>query len=352
MDCFYAQIEMRDNPKLKNLPVAVGGPPNTRSVLCTSNYVARKFGVRAADPTDQAIKKCPNLIVIPPNFKKYEEASFLIHEVLEKYTDKIEPLSLDEAYLDLSVENNVSKLLPQIKNEIFKQTKLTSSIGLAPNKFLAKVASDWKKPDGQFIIRPSDVKSFVPKLDVHKIPGVGKVTREKLNSLGIFKCHDVLNFPPNLLKMHLKSFADDLILYANGVDHREVISAWERKSFSVESTFIEDISTIEELEAKFEEVYEELRGRLLDYLDNSETRVKKIKATCRFDNFARKSKEITINYQSPFSLDIYKAKLKELLILLYTSQSRPVRLIGLGVGLDKEATKHFYQPTLFTNFIL
>ncbi|RPJ74960.1 MAG: DNA polymerase IV, partial [Alphaproteobacteria bacterium] len=158
MDCFYAQVEMRDNPSLQNIPLAIGGLPGTRSVLCTSNYIARKFGVKSAMPTDYAIRLCPNLVVLTPNFKKYTAASEIIQSIFQKYSSQVEPLSLDEAFLDVSDSPNATALAMHIKNEILMRTGLTASVGVAPNKFLAKIASDWKKPNGLFVIKPTNVE--------------------------------------------------------------------------------------------------------------------------------------------------------------------------------------------------
>lgn len=332
MDCFYAQVEMRDNPKLLHVPLAIGGAPKTRSVLCTSNYIARKFGVRSAMPTDLAIKKCPNLVVLPPNFAKYQEASEIIQSVFYKYTDIVEPLSLDEAYLDVSHESHASLLLSEIKKQILKETQLTSSVGLAPNKFLAKVASDWKKPDGLFIIRPNEVQNFVKDLDVKLIPGVGQKGLQVLHSLNIKKCSDIQKIDQHKLISYFGKFGHSLFDYSRGIDDRDVINEWERKTLSVESTFQEDYFWGDKLENYFEEVFQELKSRLLDYQDeNPEKKIKKIFAKARFKDFTRTSTETTIGLCSDFSLENYKDALKELLIVNLNKKDMPVRLIGLGV---------------------
>ncbi|MBY0416163.1 MAG: DNA polymerase IV [Bdellovibrionales bacterium] len=161
MDCFYAQVEMRDRPELANVPLAIGGQPGTRSVLCTSNYLARKYGVKSAMPTDYAIRLCPKLVVLPPNFKKYQKASEIIQNIFLKYSSKVETVSLDEAYIDVSDCVSATEIGKKIQEDIFKATNLTASVGIAPNKFLAKIASDWKKPNGFFVIKPHEVEGFV-----------------------------------------------------------------------------------------------------------------------------------------------------------------------------------------------
>lgn len=335
MDCFYAQVEMRDNPSLKGHPVAVGGLPKTRSVLCTSNYEARKFGVRAAMPTDLAIKKCPNLIVIPPNFKKYTEASEQIHEVFHQYTNKIEPLSLDEAYLDVSNEANASLLIKEIQQKIFEKTKLTSSIGLAPNKFLAKIASDWNKPNGVFVIRPHEVEKFVNDLDVKLIPGVGKVSLGVLHSIGIKTCADIRNVNPQLIYSHFGKFGEDLISYAFGIDDRDVISEYDRKSLSVESTFLKDYFWGDELKKEFDDIFHELQIRLDEFLAEESTKiVKKVLVKAKFSDFTKVSKEMTIDTTKAFNLIDHRENFEQLMDMALLKKPLPVRLIGLGVRFD------------------
>ncbi|MGZ5279789.1 MAG: DNA polymerase IV, partial [Pseudobdellovibrionaceae bacterium] len=156
MDCFYAAVEEKYNPKLKGVPMAVGGPPNSRSVICTANYEARKFGVRAAVPSSRAVRLCPHLILVPPNFELYRKESCKVREIFERFTDVIQPLSLDEAYLDVSHSNefqgSATLIAKEIRRQIFEETKLTASAGIGPNKFIAKIASDWNKPNGQFVV--------------------------------------------------------------------------------------------------------------------------------------------------------------------------------------------------------
>lgn len=352
MDCFYAQVEMRDNPSLKNLPVAVGGAPKTRSVLCTSNYEARKFGVKAAMPTDLAIKKCPHLIVIPPNFNKYQQASELIHHVFAKYTDLIEPLSLDEAYLDVSHESHATLLLKKIKEDILRETDLTSSIGLAPNKFLAKIASDWKKPDGLFVIRPEHVHSFVDQLDVKLIPGVGQKSLQVLHSLNIKTLKDIKSTSPHVLNEYFGKYGHDLINYAHGIDEREVITEWERKTLSVETTFLKDYFWGEELKTHFADVLLELGLRLDEYLTNNPDRkIKKILAKTRFSDFSRTSAEtiIRVKNDEKFNINEYQDQLLYLLRNNLDKKTLPVRLIGLGVRFycDNEINNNEWQLPLF-----
>jgi len=261
MDCFYAAVEVKYRPELKGKPLGIGGPPNSRSVLCTASYEARKFGVRAAMPSSQAVRLCPQLILIPPHFDLYKEESRKIREIFERFTKKIEPLSLDEAYLDVTdckeFGGSATLIAQEIRRLILAERKLTASAGIAPNKFLAKIASDWKKPNGQFVIRPQDVEGFVKELPVEKIFGVGKVTAQKMHDLGLHTLGDIQKYSVPDLHRWFGSRAQDLYDYARGVDHREVITEWERKSLTVEETYNKDIATLEECLKQIPGLYED-----------------------------------------------------------------------------------------------
>ena len=195
MDCFYAAVEVRENPQLKDLPVAVGGKADSRGVVAACNYEARKFGVHSAMPMSRAFQVCPNLISVPVNMGLYKSVSAAIHTIFQDYTDLIEPLSLDEAYLDVSAakhcNGSATLIAQQIRQRIFDSQNLTASAGIAPNKFLAKVASDWNKPDGQKVITPDEVADFVKDLSVKSISGVGKVTAQRMAELELNTCDDL-----------------------------------------------------------------------------------------------------------------------------------------------------------------
>jgi len=195
MDCFYAAVEIRDNPALADKPVAVGGLAEERGVLCTCNYIARKYKVRSAMATAYAKRLCPNLIVLPVNMNKYREVANVIHGIFREFTDLVEPLSLDEAYLDVSdspfFQGSATLIAKAIREKIWDTVNLTASAGVAPNKFLAKIASGWNKPNGLFVVRPQDVDGFVQQLAVDELFGVGKVTAKKLHDLGLKTCLDL-----------------------------------------------------------------------------------------------------------------------------------------------------------------
>ncbi len=334
MDCFYAQVEMRDNPSLKNVPLAIGGLPGTRSVLCTSNYIARKFGVKSAMPTDYAMKLCPNLVVLIPNFKKYSAASEIIHSVFNRYSTIVESVSMDEAYLDVSDVENATALALEIKKEIFARTGLTASVGVAPNKFLAKIASDWKKPDGLFVIPPSQVQSFVNALPVKLIPGVGKRGHEILESLNIKTCADLKVVPHEVLNQFFGKFSYDLKLYADGIDERDVINEWERKSLSVETTFSKDIKEENILQLEMNDLYEEMLSRLEAHFDDEgDKKLKKFFVKVKFNDFSKTTCEETLRL---YDHDDWKGHLSPerfypLLSHCLQKKGNAVRLIGLGV---------------------
>ncbi|MEO8402931.1 MAG: DNA polymerase IV, partial [Gammaproteobacteria bacterium] len=273
MDCFYAAIEIRDNPTLANKPVAVGGQPEERSVLCTCNYVARKFGVRSAMPSSYAKRLCPDLIILPVNMAKYREVSRIIQEIFYEYTTFVEPLSLDEAYLDVSNSNqcqgSATWIAKDILKKIFSRTKLTASAGIAPNKFLAKIASGWRKPNGLFVIQPHEIQNFVDALPVEKLYGVGKVTAEKLHQAGLKKCSDIKGFSLAELVNNFGKLGNQLYEQSRGIDNRSVEPNRIRKSLSVERTFLHDRKTTDDLTGIMNELYEKLIHRIHENEPNS-----------------------------------------------------------------------------------
>lgn len=329
MDCFYAAVEEKFNPSLKGKPVGIGGPPDSRSVLCTANYEARKFGLKAAMPSSQAVRLCPQVILIPPNFSLYKEESRKVRKIFEKFTDKIEPLSLDEAYLDVSdskdFHGSATLIAREIRKQIFEETKLTASAGIAPNKFLAKIASDWKKPNGQFLIAPNDIEAFMPSLKVGKIYGVGKVTNQKMNDLGLFTCADLQKWDLAQLKNHFGSRALDLYHLSRGMDDREVESSSERKSLSVEETFNVDIKTLDEAIKRLPELYRDWEERIgkSDYLSKVRGHCVKLK----FSDFTATTKEVT-SRAKPTLLDF-----ENLLKSAWERKNMPIRLLGVGVRM-------------------
>lgn len=348
MDCFYAQVEMRDRPQLKNVPLAIGGAPGTRSVLCTSNYLARTFGVKSAMPSDFAIKLCPKLVILPPDFKKYQAASDIIHSIFWKYSSNVESVSLDEAYLDVSGSPNATEIAKKIKADILAATGLTCSAGVAPNKFLAKIASDWKKPNGLFVIPPHEIENFIVDLPVKLIPGVGKKSQAHLESLGIKTCSDIRRTPPEILSLAFGKFSHDLYQFAHGQDDREVIAEWERKSLSVENTFLTDLTDFREMQSALGAVFEEMKERLAAHLEESpQKKIKKIFLKVKYADFKQLSSEESL---IPFDLgqrDLDSAIIFEdfvrLLRLTLLRKNAPVRLLGVGVRFQVHEEGHCIQ---------
>jgi DNA polymerase-4 len=244
MDAFYASVEQRDDPALRGKPVVVAWRGN-RSVVCAASYEARRFGVRSAMPAIRAERLCPQAIFVPPDFVRYRAVSRQTREIFSRYTDLIEPLSLDEAYLDVT-ENKcglptATKVASAIRHHIRDELHLTASAGVAPNKFLAKIASDWRKPDGLFVIQPEDVDTFLPPLPVERLPGVGKVTAERLANLGIHTVGDLRAIEPATIESRFGRHGHRLHELAFGIDDSEVVPDRPTKSISAEDTFERDI---------------------------------------------------------------------------------------------------------------
>lgn len=266
MDCFYAAVEMRDNPRYRNIPLAVGGDPKKRGVVATANYPARQYGIHSAMPMAQAIKLCPHLKVIAGRHQVYKEVSNQIHQIFKRYTPLIEALSLDEAYLDVTdchlFHGSATLIAQDIRQKIAHELHLTASAGVAPLKFLAKIASDMNKPNGQFVIAPEQVDEFIANLPLKKIPGVGKVTEKRLRDLGLFCCRDVVTYDLSKLLNQFGKFGRVLYERCQGIDERDVNNDRQRKSVGVERTMANDLYSWQECLPFFDSLYEELALRL------------------------------------------------------------------------------------------
>ena len=327
-DCFYASIETRDNPDLANLPIAVGGSPNRRGVVATCNYEARKFGIHSAMASAYARKLCPDLIIIRPDMEKYREASRLIHEVFQNYTQLIEPLSLDEAFLDVSDCNqfggSATRIAEAIRREVYDSVGITISAGIAPNKFLAKIASDWEKPDGQFVIRPEQVQAFVATLPVKKLHGVGKVTAAKMKRLGLVCCEDLRLLGEEELRKYFGSFGDRLYNLSQGIDNRPVQTNRIRKSVSVENTFAEDLPSLESCFNALPDLEKQLLKRIQNLKDSYQIQKQFIKI--KFHDFVGTTVEMI---SSSLDTDNYRTLCEQ----GFARGNKPVRLLGMGVKL-------------------
>ena len=329
MDCFYAAVEVRDNPRLRGLPVAVGGSPEGRGVLTTASYEARKFGVHSAMSTRLALKLCPNLILVPPHFDKYKTESRKIRQIFARFTELYEPLSLDEAYLDVSQNTQFSgsatHIAQEIRKQIYQETQLTASAGIAPNKFLAKVASDWQKPNGQFTVTPQMIDVFVKQLPVGKIPGVGKVTAEKMHALGIKTCNELQKWTIDQLSHRFGVWGVRLYDLCRGKDDREVSNERVQKSLSVENTYAQDLTTLQDCLSKTPELFQEFLRRFAR--SRVQDKVKGLVVKLKFHDFQQTTLERT---------DIKEPNLKtyqEMIESAYLRGGKPVRLLGLGVKL-------------------
>ena len=339
MDCFYAAIEIRDNPSLAGKPVAVGGARDRRGVLTTCNYEARKYGVRSAMPTFQALQKCPGLIVMPTRFDVYRRESVRIREILSRFTSRIEPLSLDEAFLDVSGHDGDPEALAYlIRQLIFQQTQLTASAGIAPNKMLAKIASDINKPNGQFTIREEDIDAFLRPLSVRKLWGIGVKSAEKFAKLGISTCGDLQQFSRIQLYEWFGKFGLELYWLCRGIDRREVEPYRERKSLSNERTFTVDLTSIPQCEARIPDLYEELVADLKK--SESRDRIKAIFVKIRFADFTRTTVE---RAGLPIKMESFLTLLREGL----GRKELGVRLLGLGVRFKEENSSGAEQMELW-----
>ena len=339
MDCFYAAIEVRDKPELAGKPVAVGGARDRRGVLTTCNYEARKFGVRSAMPTFQALQRCPELIVMPTRFDVYRHESAKIREILLRFTSLVEPLSLDEAFLDVSRCNeDPAALAENIRRLIYQDASLTASAGIAPNKMLAKIASDWHKPKGQFEIRPEDISEFMEQLPVQKLWGIGAKSAEKFRRLGIRTCGELQRCSRIQLHEWFGKFGLELFQLCRGDDRREVMPDRERKSLSNERTFTIDLTSAAQCESRVPDLFEEMMVDLKR--SGAEAQVKSLFVKIRFADFTRTTVE---RAGLPLNLESF-------LQLLHVGLERKqlgVRLLGLGVRFGEEPPEGASQLELF-----
>lgn len=328
MDAFFASVELRDRPELKHLPVVISSH-HPRAVIAAASYPARQFGLRSAMSMSQAKKLCPQVVVIEPNFNKYREVSAQIHQIFQRYTPLIEPLSLDEAYLDVT-ENlfalpSATEVAQRIRAEIVQTTGLTASAGVAPNKFLAKVASDWNKPDGLCVIKPSQVQSFIQHLPLKKIPGVGKVTQEKLKQLQLETLGDLQKIEESTLIHHFGKYGHQLFLYAQGIDDRPVQVERERQQISKETTFDDDF-TLQQCQP----YWSKLTAQVWESLNRKQLRARGVTVKLKLKNF--QVLQHSKSFKNPLrSLTELTQVLELLLNEMHIPDTYQFRLIGVGV---------------------
>lgn len=336
MDCFYAAIEIRDNPALQGKPVAVGGAADRRGVLTTCNYEARRFGVRSAMPTFIALRKCPDLIVVPIRFDVYQRDSRRIREIFREFTSVIEPLSLDEAYLDVTGDGRGGwEVASAIRRKIREITGLTASAGIGPNKLIAKIASDWRKPDGQFEVKPDEVAAFMAPLPVKRIWGVGPVAAARLERRGIRTCEQVQKLEMRDLVRLFGRFGWELYEMSRGIDRRPVEPSRPRKSLSTEQTFFSDLEDLAQCRRELGNLFPDLLSDLQKR--QGKNRIERLFVKLKFNDFSRTSVERA--GQKP-SLGAYDSLLEE----GFLRGGKPVRLIGIGVRFSEKTEEQLELP--------
>ena len=335
MDAFYASVEQREDSSLRGKPVAVGGSPQSRGVVAACNYEARKFGVRSAMPMARAVRQCPGLVIVRPNFTLYKSVSGQVMEILRSATPLVEPLSLDEAYLDVTAnlldEPLAMEVARHLKARIRDELSLTASAGVAPNKFLAKIASGWKKPDGLTVIAPGRIESFLQKLPVEALWGVGPVTAKKLHAMGVVRLVDVRAADRALLTRAVGSLAEWLVQLAYGEDPRSVTPDRPWKSISAEDTYARDLEDVQEMRAELCR----LSRRVADSLARKDLLARTVTIKVRYANFTT----ITRSHTEEPTHDAARIGERALALLERTEAARrPVRLLGVGAhGLMEAA---------------
>lgn len=336
MDAFYASVEQMDNPELRGKPIAVGGAEN-RGVVSAASYEARKFGVRSAISGVLAKKNCPELIFVPPRFDRYKEISKKIHKIFRDYTDLVEPLSLDEAYLDVTQNKkgnpSASLLAQEIRLRIFNEVGLTASAGISVNKFVAKIASDYNKPNGQKTVNPDEVISFLEVLPIQKFYGVGKVTTEKMFQLGIFTGWDLKSKPVEFLEKHFGKSGAFYYNVVRGIHNSEVKSDRITKSVAAEHTFDHNLSSEVFMIEKLEKIANELERRLKKHSISGKTITLKIK----YSDFTQQTRSKTL----PYFVSDKALILETVKELLYQEKMKDsVRLLGISLSnLNTEIKK-------------
>lgn len=336
MDAFFASIEQRDNPALRGKPVLVGGKPNSRGVVAAASYEARAFGVFSAMPCSRAARLCPDAVFVPPRFEAYREASQQVQAIFLRYTDTIEPLSLDEAYLDVSSRCNdttATELAREIRETIWQETQLTASAGISYNKFLAKMASDMRKPNGQFVVPPERGEAFVAQLPIGKFYGVGKATEARMTALGIHTGADLRRWSLEALQKHFGKWSQFLYDIARGIDERAVDNSGERKSIGAETTFAQNLSQ----ESQMLETLQELAAQVARSLQKKQLYAETLTIKVRYPDFT------TVTRQCRATPPVHQLSdiTPYLAHLLHRTEAseKSVRLLGLSVSslLDKES---------------
>lgn len=334
-DCFYAAVEMLDDPSLRKVPLAVGGEGG-RGVVTTCNYLAREYGVRSAMPGSEARRLCPGLVTVPLNMARYREVSRQVMGMFRELTELVEPLSLDEAFLDVSEveehKGSATLMARHLRRRIRDEVGITVSAGVAPNKFLAKIASDWNKPDGLFVITPEEVVEFVTALPVEKLFGVGAVTARKLHELGVATCGDLQRQRPELLADRFGKQGFRLYEMAHGRDDRPVVVSRDAKSVSVERTFSQDLPDKQSCQTVLGDLSRDLESRLQRKAGSKP--IHKLFVKVRYSDFSTHTLERVRDLSETPKLDDFQPLLDELI----SDPERPVRLLGVGVRFRNDSS--------------
>jgi len=341
MDQFFAAVEQRDNPALRGLPIAVGYDAE-RGVVSTASYEARRFGVHSAQSIQVAKRLCPQLVIVEPHFHRYKEVSAQIRAIFNDYTDLVEPLSLDEAFLDVTTNKRGMALAVdvarEVKQRIVDTTGLTASAGVSYCKFLAKIASDWRKPNGLFVVHPDRAQQFIDQLDVTRIWGVGHRTAEHLHHMGVFTGADLKRLSLAHLQQEFGKMGQVFYNFARGIDERPVVAEWERKSVSCERTFERDISQPHDVDMALAHTADELIGRIRKSGFRGHTLTLKVK----FHDFQQITRSTTVG-QPLITIGQILPLARQLMAGVDYSR-HPIRLIGLGVSGHHEETTHGSAP--------
>ncbi len=337
MDMFYAAVELLEHPELRDQPVVVGGSPKSRSVITTANYVARKYGIHSAMSCAEAYRRCPECIFIKPDFPKYQKYSQIIRSIFYKFTDLVEPLSLDEAYLDVTFnktgEPSATRIARDIKKEIFERTGLTASAGVAPNMFVAKIASDYKKPDGLTVVPPEKVLEFIRPLPVRGIPGIGPVSDAHMAKLGIRTVADLASQTREWLEEHFGSFGQYLWEIARGIDERKVTPSWERKSLGAEETFERDLLDLHEIE----DYLRDCARSVFDQLTKEGKRARTVTLKIKYHNFRSVTRRRTLNDYIGTAEEIFMVA-RDLLSRTEAGRVK-IRLAGISLSTFSQTEK-------------
>lgn len=341
-DCFFAAVETHENPKYCGIPLAVGGSADKRGVIATCNYEARRFGIHSAMSSAMAIKRCPQLTIVRPRMSVYRQYSERMRGIFLDYTEKIEPLSLDEAFLDVSnsqkLRGSATLIAKEIQTRIVNELGITVSAGIAPVKFLAKVASDWNKPNGFCLIEPSEVSSFIRPLSVKKLPGVGPVGFKKLTQNGIFTCQDIQERGlPEMIRL-CGSFGPRLFQMANGEDDREVSVSGKRKSVSVERTFSTDLDKIDGHSQEISDLFSSLMGRWEKI--SARHQIIGMFVKLKFHDFTVTTLETRPNLDGVLSIEPFELMFQK----AWSRKKIPIRLMGMGFKLKARSEVQMEFP--------